>query len=98
MLTKFVRWRSIKTNALGMYETIGEIRVELPRKPAGVALDFLKMTTNAVETEVYGSPLPEFGSVDYVYNIPTNAKTMDLTWVVQKTRTVEFLVPPPKPQ
>ena len=31
-----------------------------------------------------------------VTSIPTNAKTMDFTFVVQKTRAVEFLVQPPK--
>jgi hypothetical protein len=30
--------------------------------------------------------------------IPTNATTMDFTFVVQKTRSVEFLVKPPKPE
>jgi hypothetical protein len=98
VLTKFARRPNITMNALGMYEMTSQIWVELPRKPAGVALDFLKMTTDAGEAEQYGSGTPEFGYVVYVKTIPTNAQTVDLTFVVQKTRVVEFLVQPPKPK
>jgi hypothetical protein len=37
----------------------------------------------------------EFTRWIYLKSIPTNAQTLDITWVVQKTRTVEFLVKPP---
>ncbi len=32
----------------------------------------------------------------YLYSIPTDVRTLDLTWAVQKVRLVEFLVKPPK--
>jgi hypothetical protein len=73
------------------------VTVELPGKPKGVALDFLDMKADVGQAELSGySSSDEFSSAIYVKNISTNAKTMDFTFVVQKTRAVEFLVKPPK--
>ncbi len=37
-----------------------------------------------------------FSHVLLIDALPTNAQTLDITFVVQKTRTVEFLVKPPE--
>jgi len=71
--------------------------LELPGKPDPVAIDFMGMETDAGRAEGYESEFRDSAYVIYVQNIPTNARTMNLTLVVQKTRTVEFLVQPPKP-
>jgi hypothetical protein len=74
----------------------GRVRAELPGKPGGVALDFLEMKTDIGKATQLGSSFPDFGYEVLLRSIPTNATTMDFTFVLQKTRTVEFLVKPPK--
>jgi hypothetical protein len=98
VLTKFVRYPNIIANAGGMYDEVSQVTFELPGKPKGVAMDFLEMKADAGEAEKYGSEFLDFGYVVCVESIPANAKTMDFTFVVQKTRSVEFLVQPPKPE
>jgi hypothetical protein len=96
VLTQFVRRPNFTGNAHNN-NMPSQVSVELPGRPAGVALDFLDMTTDAGNAKKYGS-----SSVDYAYeynlslqSIPTNAHSADITWVVQKTRSVEFLIKPP---
>jgi hypothetical protein len=96
VLTKIVRKPDITVNALGMYGFASQVTAVLPGKPKGVALDFLGMKADAGQAEHYGSSKSDFSYTAYVKSIPANAKTMDFTFVVQKTRSVEFLVKPPK--
>ena len=56
------------------------------------------MKTDAGQAENMAPNSPDFAYVVCVKCIPTNAKTMDFTLAVQKIRTVEFLVAPPKPK
>jgi hypothetical protein len=96
-LTEFEHKPDITVNMGGLYDMTSRVRVELPGKPAGVAIDFLNMTAEAGAAEQYGSSTPDFGYEVLLKSIPANAKTMTFTFVVQKTRSVEFLVPPSKP-
>jgi len=97
VLTRFVRWPETMMNPRGGGQMASYITVELPGKPKGVALDFLSMKADAGKPEKYGSSEPDIFSYTVgVKSIPANAKTMDFTFVVQKTRAVEFLVKPPK--
>jgi hypothetical protein len=75
------------------------IRVELPAQPDGVVVDFVEITTDTGEKPAYPGQAAgwPFGSILDLPSIPANVQTMDITWVVQKTRSVEFLVKPPQP-
>ncbi len=96
VLRHFVRCPNIAENGFGLGDFATQIRVELLGKPGGVALDFLDMTTDAGPVERYGYSYLDSGYRLAVKSIPTNATTANITWVVQKTRTVEFLLKPPK--
>jgi hypothetical protein len=76
------------------------IRVELPTHPDGFALDFVEITTDTREKPVkYGETWRSpFDRAVLLKSIPASVQTMDITWLVQKTRSVEFLVKPPKPE
>ncbi len=71
---------------------------ELPAKPAGVALDLVEMNIDGQPAKMadYPPPYSDFAAHVNLASIPTNAQTADITFAVQKTRTVEFLVKPPK--
>jgi len=72
------------------------VAVELPDHPEGVAVDFVKMVADIGETfEKHGNSWKPFYRGASLKFIPTNAQTVDITWVVQKMRSVEFLVKPP---
>jgi hypothetical protein len=101
VLTKFIRRQDI-TQTYELYdEMASRLCVELPGKPKDAALDFLDLTTDTGQSlGYYGrSSIKYYGHFyddDFlVKSIPTNARTVDLTLVLQKTRTVEFLVKPP---
>jgi hypothetical protein len=72
----------------------------------GIAVDFVEATSTQGERletgaklMINGQPTPRAG--DYVYtallNPATNGPTVNITWLVQKTRPVEFLFKPPLP-
>jgi hypothetical protein len=96
VLTSFTRSEA-QTNSKGISSS-ATFYIALPRRATGVAVDVLKIFTDTGQllsvSEPYGphqtTPLISLPS------IPTNAQTVDITMVVQKTRTVEFLVKPPK--
>ncbi len=71
--------------------------VELPAKTSEFALDFVEMTIdgNFANTQVFRRGYPGQYIFLILNPLPTNAQTADITVVVQKTRTVEFLVKPP---
>jgi hypothetical protein len=72
------------------------VAVELPGHPEGVAVDFVKLTTDTSEQQQKGgNGWRPFYRAAYLRFIPTNVASVDITWVVQKTRSVEFLVKPP---
>ena len=81
-----------------LINVMNAIRVELPGKPGGVAVDVLSVTSDSGEV-IRGIP---FGSgSSYALNfttLPANATNLDVTLLVQKTRTVSFLVKPPSNQ
>ncbi len=95
MLTSFVRRPNITTQEALPLDFATKIRIELPGKPKGVAIDFVDMTTDTGPAERYGYSASEFAYNLFVNSIPTNAHTIDITFAVQKTRSVEFLVKPP---
>ena len=72
------------------------VAVELPGHPEGVAVDFVRMIADTGEIfEKHGNSWRPFYRGASLKFIPTNAQTVDITWVVQKVRSVEFLVKPP---
>jgi len=72
------------------------VAVELPDHPEGVAVDFVKMIADTGEIfEKHGNSWAPFYRGASLKFIPTNAQTVDISWVVQKMRSVEFLVKPP---
>ena len=73
------------------------VAVELSGHPEGVAVDFVKMIADTGEIfEKHGNSWRPFYRGASLKFIPTNAETVDITWVVQKTRSVEFFVKPPE--
>jgi hypothetical protein len=88
------------------------IHFEIHAPAHGVAVGLLRIRTDTgASVEPFVPPTPPFVGApwaegDYAWpdtaqfvamkSIPGDAKTLDLTWVVQKTRSVEFFVKPPK--
>lgn len=70
---------------------------ELLNPPDGFVVDFsqLKADTGWTPRE-RSNRLTTNSATAFLYSIPADARTMDISWAVQKTRTVEFLVKPPK--
>jgi len=65
--------------------------------PKGVAIDLLGIKDDAGKAGPFGSTWERSScTVAFMASIPANVKTMDFSFVVQKTRAVEFLVKPPK--
>ncbi len=96
VLREFVHRANITNGGFGLGSMLTQVRVELPGKPKGTALDFLSMSTDVGQpAESYGHSKVDSGYLLFVKTIPTNAQTMDFTWLVQKTRTVEFTFKPP---
>jgi hypothetical protein len=80
-----------------------KFRVETADGLDGVSFDFVQMTTDegrkavAEEIVLRDPSRPTIVCRHVVLrSIPAAVKTVDVTWAVQKTRTVEFLVKPPK--
>lgn len=76
-----------------------QIQLEIPGKPAGMAVDLLSADTD----EGTVNPMMSFSDDGYAYEAilmdrdsSAQATNMNLTFAVQKTRSVEFLVKPPK--
>ena len=98
VLKGFERHANIPSNVVGTFfdHTLTELTVEMPGKPPDLALDVWETRTDAGEalrfgrSELANSCTLSFGS------IPTNATTLNLTLVLQKTRSVEFTFKPPK--
>jgi len=97
VLTEFLR-NPARTNNPWIDRTPEtELRAELSGHPAGVAVDLLSVTTDAGDRlDVTGTGWWTAQRVFWLKAIPTNAHTVDLTWVVQKTRSVEFTIAPPR--
>ena len=72
------------------------VRVELPDKPSGFALDFVSAVTDTgtMVEKIRDSGDNSFLEVQF-QRLPAQAKTVDLTFRLQRTRTVEFLFHPP---
>jgi len=96
VLREFLRKPDLTNIASWPSATI--IRFELSTHPAGVALDFVEITTDTGEKAgIYGHAWRSPSDRELLLaSIPAGVQTMDITWVAQKTRSVEFLVKPPK--
>jgi hypothetical protein len=82
--------------------------VESSAKREGLSIDFVRFTAHTGE-RLSSHPMIALGRNDgqlspasrrsvAVWSPPSNVTAVDITWVVQKTRRVEFLVkPPPSP-
>ena len=85
-----------------------KFRLEMAGRLDGVSLDFVGLTTDSGEkaeadqrtvaqlhtSKEYDDDARLAGAI--LWSLPPNVKTMDITWAVQKTRTVEFMVKPPQ--
>jgi len=72
------------------------ITVELLNHPKDFVADFIEFNTDAGRVLTDWSYAHGTDSTTlYLFSIPTNAHTLNITWVVQQTRTVKFLVKPP---
>ena len=97
VLTKFERGSQImRLGEGGVAVLSNDIRVELPGNRGGMALDVLEVTADdgtPVRGLLYGSESNY--AIDWT-TLPANATNLNITLLVQKTRTVEFYVKPPK--
>jgi hypothetical protein len=94
VLTKFARNPTTNAWLSRLPET--EVDVEVVGNPAGLAVDLWEMITDKGDRlEITGNGW--WGSQRSVSlsSIPTNAQTVNITWAVQKMRSVEFMVKPP---
>jgi hypothetical protein len=100
VLKQTVQRRPNRTDAPPQgYGSWTQFTVELPDKPAGVMVNFVEMTGDTGWKLAEGETYQINRSRDlFVRVIPTNVATVNITWAVQKLRTVEFLVRPPKPE
>lgn len=73
--------------------------LELVNPPDGFVVDFMQLNadTGWKPQESSNRQTPNSAAV-YLYSIPAEVRTLDLTWAVHKVRSVEFLVKPPKPE
>lgn len=78
-------------------ESATHVVAELLNPPDGFVVDYkqLKADTGWTPKESSNRLAADSATV-FLYSIPANARTLDISWAVQKTRTVEFLVKPPK--
>jgi hypothetical protein len=73
------------------------IRLEIPSRRDGLAVDFVRLTSDAGdESRLSVNHWYPGGRLIGMTALSTNAKTVDITLSVQKTRSVEFLLKPPK--
>jgi hypothetical protein len=73
--------------------------LELVNRPDGFVVDFVQLNANSGWKPKESSNRQTANSATmYLFSIPADVRTLDLTWAVQKVRTVEFLVKPPKPE
>jgi hypothetical protein len=80
----------------GNTQRSARIQIELPEKPASVAVDFAKIATDTgKEINIQYSSWGLFSRVTYLATIPTDAQSVDIALVVQRMRSVEFFVKPP---
>ncbi len=81
---------------LGRTEMSG-ITAELPQKPDGYVVRFERVTGGPDWTpKLSGVYAADYSSTVNLI-IPSSISTVDVSWVVQKTRRLEFLVKPPHP-
>ena len=99
VITGFERQSQLRRiSGTSLVNLINALQVELPGKPGGIAVDVLSVTADS-GADVQGL-LYDLGS-SYALNftsLPANATNLDVTLLVQKTRTVSFLVKPPSNQ
>ena len=89
------------------FTNLPKFDVESSGKHEGVSIDFARLTAPAGERVPPGLRVVNFGngvrlspgsrSYVAVQAPPSNVTAVDITWIVQKTRTVEFLVKPSTP-
>lgn len=72
--------------------------VELVNPPEGWVVDFVQLNADTGwRPKEWSNWQTANSAVVTLFSIPPDVRSLDLTWAVQKVRTVEFLVKPPKP-
>jgi hypothetical protein len=111
VLTVFKRNPDINDGRPDWENGMSSIHYKIHAPPHGVAVDLVRIRTETGgNVEKFVPKTPSFVGASwaegadvwddsdhfvYMKSIPANAKTLDITWAVQKTRPVEFLVKPP---
>jgi hypothetical protein len=73
--------------------------VELVNHPDGFVVDFVQLNENTGwKPKEWSNGHTANSATLYLFSIPADVRTLDLSWAVQKVRTVEFLMKPPKPE
>ena len=92
----FVRKPDQTRNASLALESMTHLIAEVVNQPEGYVVDFilLKADTGWTPRESASRQPTDSGNL-FLYSIPADVRTLDISWAVQKTRTVEFFVKPP---
>jgi hypothetical protein len=93
----FARRPDVAPTAGGGWIPPTEVIVETINPPDGFVVAFERLTAaDGWWPSEWGNSQPSGAALINLHSIPTNVTSLDISWVVQKTRTVEFLVKPPK--
>ena len=93
----FVRNPDVVTSVGGKWMPPTDVAIEAINPPEGFVVNFEQLKATGGGTLRGRSDCYSTGPTSINLNsIPANITALDITWVVQKTRTVEFLVKPPK--
>ncbi len=90
-------WDAVSTMPLGQMLPPTHVDIEILNHLEGLVVDFfrLKSDTGWTQTQWYNKRATNC-TILYLYQLPRNVRTLDLTWSIQKKRTVEFLIKPPE--
>jgi hypothetical protein len=94
---EFVRQPDMAPAEGGAEISATHIVVEMLNPPDGFVVGFDQLNTDTQwKPEEWGNRQKTNAAAIYLYSLPAEVRTLNLTWAVQKTRTVEFFVKPPK--
>jgi hypothetical protein len=92
-----VAQRIFRANSLVGRTEMAGITAELPQKPDGYVVRFERVTGGPDWTPQLNGVFPADYSSTVNLIIPSSISTVDVSWVVLKTRRLEYLVRPPPP-
>jgi hypothetical protein len=97
VLEEFLRQPDI--GAMTLLDNVTRIRIDLPGKPTGAAVDCVRIATSTGAAPVpYFDGWSDSSESIYLNSIPVGVQALDITCAVREIRSVEFLVKPPPAQ